>query len=237
MRKHGLFRSRMTSLVAVTAMVATGLTGCGSDSESAAPLTLEQRVLTAEDAPGSEADPVETRMVADSLDDFVALKDTYVEAAGIDRAALAEAGFVAAVHDTRFVPDEPGGVHEDNAPHVRLLVAQFESENGTDSGLDLVHEQSQERCPTDCALEIEDFDVDGVPDARGVRRFATPERVDEVGEGRPFDSYTILFADGVFVYALEGFGPPGAFTEEQVEEIAARLHDRVEGAPPEAESG
>jgi hypothetical protein len=219
------------ALLVAAFVVAATVAGCGNDSEDASPLTLEQRALTAEDAPGSVPDPVEESVNVNSLDDLAGLEDTNVQAARIDRGALEDAGFVAAVADTRFVPDEVGGAHEPGAPHVRLLVAQFESEEGAESGLDLVHEQSQERCPEECALEFEDFDVDGVPDARGVRRFATPERVDEVGEGEPLDSYTIVFADGVFVYALEGFGPPDAFTEEQVEEIAARLHDRVEGAP------
>ena len=48
----------------------------------------------------------------------------------------------------------------------------------------------------------------------------------------PIDFYTITFADGPFVYQVEGFGPPGKISKKQVEEIAQRVYDRVKGAPP-----
>lgn len=218
-------------LLVTAVLLAAYVAGCGGDAERAMSLTLEERILTEADAPGSEPDPVETRLMADGLDDFVGLRGKPVSAAEIDPAALEDAGFVAAINDTRFIPSEPGGAHTRTAPHLRLLVLQLESEDGANDALDLVHTKSQERCPGECAVEIEDFEVDRVPDAKGVRHFATAERVEEVGEGEPFDSYAILFADGVFVYELEGFGAPDAFAEEQVEEIAGRLYERVRGAP------
>jgi hypothetical protein len=74
-----------------------------------------------------------------------------------------------------------------------------------------------------------------VPDAKGVRRYVTKERLEELGEpGEPSDGYTIVFADGPYVYNVELFGPPGEVSQEQVEEIVGKLHDRVEGAPPPA---
>ena len=48
----------------------------------------------------------------------------------------------------------------------------------------------------------------------------------------PIDFYTITFADGPFVYQVEGFGPPGKISKKQVEEIAHKVYDRVKGAPP-----
>jgi hypothetical protein len=218
-------------LIAVS--VAMGLVACGGDENEPEPLTLEQRVLTAEDAPDSEPDPVETRQTASSLDEFKALEGTYVVAAEIERAELEEAGFVSAVHDTRFLPETAGDPHVPEAPHVRVLVIQFDSEEGAATGAELLHQKSLEPCPGVCAAQIEEFDVDGVPDATGTHSVVTEERLEQVSEeGEPFDSYTITFADGVFAYELEGFGPPGAVTEEQVEETAERLHHRVEGAPP-----
>jgi hypothetical protein len=221
------------ALLTIALVLAVGLVACAGDDSEATPLTLEERVLTEADVPDSEADPVEIRVTAASLDEFKEQEDTYVVAAAIDRAELEEAGFVSAVHDTRFTPETPGGPHTPEAPHVRVLVIQFDSEEGAATGVELLHQHSLKPCPGTCAAQIEEFDVSGVPDALGTHAFVTQERLEQTSEeGEPFDSYTITFADGPFAYELEGFGPPGAVSEEQVEEIAERLYDRVEGAPP-----
>lgn len=36
-------------------------------------------------------------------------------------------------------------------------------------------------CPQSCAAVISSFDVDGIPDARGVRRIATAEDIEAAG--------------------------------------------------------
>jgi hypothetical protein len=162
---------------------------------SAEPLTLEQRVLGEADVPGSLSDPVETRQTAGSVNEFAAWQD--VPAAEIDPGRLEETGFVAAISDTRFLPETAGGPHSREAAHVRILVLQFDSPNGARMGLDLLHEQALQPCPGSCAARIEEFDVSGVPDAKGVQRPVTAERLAETGEeGEPSDSYTITFADG-----------------------------------------
>ena len=136
-----------------------------------------------------------------------------------------------------FLPETPGGPHTRDAPHVRILVVQFDSQGGARTGLDILHENALQPCPGSCAARIEPFDVSGVPNAKGVQRPVTAERLQETGEeGEPTDSFTITFADGQFVYQLEGFGPPGSITEQQVEDIAKKLHDRVAGAPDLPES-
>ncbi len=221
-------------LLAFALLIVSGVVACGGDDDEArAPLALEERVVRASEVPGSVEDPVETRLTADSREDFTAWQGTYVRAAEIEPAKLDEAGFVSAIHDTRFVPERPGGPHSRDAPHVRLLLIQFESEDGARMGVELLHTNDLKPCPDQCAVRIEEFDVAGVPDATGVRRFATAERLKALGEeGDPFDSYTILFADGPFAYQLEGFGPVGGWTEQRVEEVASKLHHRIEGAPP-----
>jgi hypothetical protein len=207
--------------VAITAT----LVACSAD-----PLTLEQRVLTEADVPGSLPDPVETRQTASTLDQFAAWQD--VPAAEIDRSELEEAGFVAAIHDTRFIPDTAGGPHTRDAAHVRVLVVQFDSPDGARTGLDLLHEQALQPCPGTCAARIEEFEVNEVPDAKGVQRPVTAERLQETGEeGEPTDEYIISFADGPFVYQVQGSAPPGKITEQQIEDVAKGLRDRVAGAP------
>jgi hypothetical protein len=224
---------KAAAVLAIGLVLAVAAVACSGDDSEAERLTLDQRALTEEDAPDSEPDPVETRLTAESLDEFKELEDANVIAAGVDRAELEEAGLVSAIHDTRFFPEAPGDPHTRDAPHVRMLVVEFDSEEGAAAGAELLHQQTLKPCPGDCSARFEEFDVSGVPDASGTSRVVTQERLDQLNEdGEPSDSYTITFADGQFVYAVEGFGPPGAVTEEDVEEIAQRVHHRVAGAPP-----
>jgi hypothetical protein len=220
------------ALVAIAVVVASGLVACGGNSEAAKPLTLEQRLIRESDAPGSREDPVETRLTADNLDELIAWPNPVAE---IDPGKLKKAGFVAAVHDTRFFPKTPGGPHTRDARHVRSLVIQFRSKEGAATGAGLVYTNSLKPCPGECAFQIEEFEPSGVPDARGVRRYITAKRAQETGSGEaPGDGYTITFADGPFVYEVEGFGPLGKISRKQVEAIAEKAYDRVKGAPPVA---
>jgi hypothetical protein len=58
-------------LLAALALIT--LVGCGGgDDETAAPVPPAQRFLTAEDAPGSKPDPVETRQTTVDFDEFIA---------------------------------------------------------------------------------------------------------------------------------------------------------------------
>lgn len=214
-----------TVVLAMAVTIAAALVAC-----EAAPLTLEQRVLSESDAPGSLPDPVETRQTASTLAEFTAWQD--IPAAEIDPGMLDEAGFVSAIHETRFFPETPGGPHTREAAHVRILVVQLDSQDGARAAVDLLQENALQPCPGSCAARIEEFDVSGVPDAKGVQRLVTAERLEETGEeGEPSDSYTISFADGTFAYQVEGFAPPGEISEQQIEDIAEKVHDRVAGAP------
>jgi hypothetical protein len=223
---------RVVLLVIAVALATAGVACAGDDDELAEPLTLEQRVLHESDVPGSKPDPVETRETASNLDQFEALGG-HVVAAEIPRDKLQEAGFVSAIQDTRFFPKAAGGPHTRDARHVRVVVLQFESEDGAVSGIDLLQGNSLKPCPGECATRVEEFEVSEVPDARGARSFATAEEVEAVGDGGPpFDSYIIWFSDGRFAYEVSGFGPPGAVSKAEIEEIAKKLRDRVEDAPP-----
>lgn len=185
-------------------------------------------MLQESDAPGSEPDPVETRVSFTGTDDFMASE----AATRFESSALEAAGFVAAIDDLRFYPEEPGGRHTRSAPHARLLVLEFESDEGAREGAEMFVDSALEPCPGTCALRISEFEVSDVPDASGVRRFVSAEALAETGDpGEPHDSYTVVSADGEFAYELEVFGPPGEFTQKQAEEMAAKVHDRVGGAP------
>jgi hypothetical protein len=220
-------------LLTVAAIAALALSACGGD-EAAAPLGLEQRVPSLADTPGSKADPVETRVTVTGTEEFITkLHDRLVNLTDKDRRDFEAMGFVKGVHDTRFFPSEPGAAHDRFDVHVFSLVLQFDSNDGAMRATELLHNDGLRPCPETCATQVREFDVDGIPDATGVRRLATAADIKAAGtdQDRPYDSYTIRFADGDFAYDIELFGSPGEVSEEEAEEIAGKLYDRVKGAP------
>jgi hypothetical protein len=225
---------RLLALLA-TAVIALSAAACGGE-EDAAPLALEQRVSGEADAPGSQADPVETPVAVTGIEDVRSLPDGLFSPEEEDVSAMEEAGFASALVDTRFFPSEPGAEHVGDEPHVARLVMQLASEEGAADVADLLHEDGLEPCPGSCAADISEFDVDDIPDAQGVQRITTAEDLEETGEqGPPFAVYKITFADGPFAYEVDMFGPPDKVSQEQAEEIAKNLYERVEGSPPSQE--
>jgi hypothetical protein len=210
------------------------LAACGGD-ENKEPMTLSQRVVAQEDAPGSKPDPVEKGQQTADFDEFIdALSELAIDP---DKETMTEvfreAGFQEAIADVRFY----GETHSRTAPHIFSTVIQLQSEDGAAKALEWLHEDSLKPCPETCAARISEFEVDGIADARGVRRSQSAEDIEAVGRESdvPFDSYQVLFTDGPFVYTVDVHGPPGSVTEQQAEEIATALRSRVEGAPPAAE--
>jgi hypothetical protein len=76
------------------------------------------------------------------------------------------------------------------------------------------------------------FDVEGIPDVRGVHRISTAEDIEAAGfEGQvPSDNYWVGFTVGSFVYTMGLQGPPGgSVSEEQAQQIASAYYDRLTG--------
>ncbi len=197
-------------------------------------MALEQRVSGEADAPGSQADPVETPITVTGIEDVRSLPDGLFSPEEEDVTAMEEAGFVSALVDTRFFPSEPGAEHVGDEAHVARLVMQFASEEEAADMADVLHDDSLEPCPgNSCAADISEFEVDDIPDAQGVARITTAEDLEATGEqGPPFAQYKISFADGPFAYEVDMFGPPDKVSQEELEEIAKNLYERVEGSPP-----
>jgi hypothetical protein len=215
----------------VTAVIALSAAACGG--EDAAPLALEQRVSGEADAPGSQADPVETPITVTGIEDVRSLPDGLLSPEEEDVSAMEEAGFVSTLVDTRFYPAEPGAEHMGGEPHLATLVMQMASEEGAADMADVLHDDGLEPCPGKCAVDISEFEVDDIPDARGVARITTAEDLEATGEqGVPFAVHKITFADGPFAYEVDMFGPPDKVSQQQLEEIAKKLYERVEGSPP-----
>jgi hypothetical protein len=212
--------------------VAIGVVALAACAPQAEPLTLEERVPTAEDAPGTEPDPLETPVTVTGIDEFeaqfLAGDPTVTDA---DLQVLEDAGFVAAIQDARFYPGDEG--HGPGAVHIFSLVMQFDSADGTGDVVAYMQDFNLRTCPETCAYSSAQFDVGGIPDALGAQQIATQESLDEVGDpGEPMAIYAIDFADGQFVYDIRLSGPPDEVSEEEVEEIAQTLYERVKGAPP-----
>ena len=139
------------------------------------------------------------------------------------------AGFKSAGIDARFF----GETHSpEQSPHVFSSFIEVESEDGATSALDWLETDSKKPCPMSCAAQISEFDVDGIPDARGVHRVATAEDIERVGtkDERPKDNYLVAFTVGPIVYRVDLQGPPGSVSEEQALEIASAYYDRLTGS-------
>ena len=216
----------------LAAVTAVALIACsGGDGEPAAPVPLAQRFLTAEEAPGSKPDPDETRQTTEDFDEFIAgLSDASIDPDEEEMTGVFQgAGFKSAGVDTRFY----GEVHTPGeSTHVVSSFIELESEEGATSALDWLETDAMKPCPMSCATQISRFDVDDIPEARGVRRVATAEDIERVGtsDEQPSESYLVAFANGTFVYTVDLFGRPGAVSEEQALEIASAYYDRLTAA-------
>jgi hypothetical protein len=220
-------------LFAFAVAAVLGLAACGGGSDEATstgPLALDQRVVTEEDAPDSKPDPVEKRQTAADEDEFVEkMGDAFINPTEQETEDLQNVGFVQAIRDTRYF----GDVHSKDAAHTFSLVVQFDSPDSAKEMADFFHTDSLRPCPESCAFSVSEFDVDGIPGATGVRRYASEEAVQAAGtsENIPRDSYAIFFADGDFAYDIDLGGPPGTTSEGKAVEIAQKLYDRVHGLP------
>jgi hypothetical protein len=213
----------MAALVMLTSSACTG-----GDEEAAAPLPVAERFVTAEDAPGSKPDPVETRQTTADSDEFIAtLRERAVDPDNEEMTDVFEgAGFKAAGVDTRFY----GATHTPSrSTHVVSSFIELGSEDGATSALDWLETDLRKPCPGSCAVRTSTFDVDDLPDGRGVHASATAEDIERVGtpDQKPFESYWVGFTNGAIAYTVDLFGRPGSVSEEQALEIASAYYDRL----------
>lgn len=203
-------------LVLIALAGAFTLVGCG---EETAPLALDQRVLTESELPGFKfaPNPVQrwtdaTKFANDTHDQDIR---TTVEE-NIEQ--LQAGGFVAAIANSL------GGLDRE-AEAFSAAVEMGSSEKAMDL-LDARHRDYISPCPGVCTVDATEFEVSGIPDAKGVKRASQPQH-----EGPPFEAYEVEFGDGVFVYVVNVSGKPGAVSQEDAVSAAKKLYDRVKGAP------
>jgi hypothetical protein len=220
-------------LVFLAGVVAFTLVACsGSDDETATSLPVAQRFVTAADAPGSKADPVEKRATTTDFDIFIpALKDHSIDPDDAEiNTVFKPDDFKSAGQDARFF----GETHSpETSVHVFSSFIELGSENAAASALDWLEQDQMKPCPESCAVQRTSFDVADIPDARGVHRIATADDIERVGnkDERPQDDYWIGFTDGPIVYTvvLHGHAVPGTVSEDQAQQIATAYYDRLTG--------
>ena len=218
-------------LLAALAMITLAACG-GGDDETAAPLPVAQRFVTAQDAPGSKPDPVEKRQTTVDFDDFILALSDFTVDLDVEEAntVFHEAGFKSAGVDARFF----GETHSpETSVHVFSSFIEVGSEDGATSALDWLETDQMKPCPMSCAVQRSGFEVDDIPDARGVHRVATAEDIERVGtnDEQPQDDYWIGFTKGPIVYTmvLHGHAVPGTVSEDQAQQIASAYYDRLTG--------
>jgi hypothetical protein len=214
-------------VVAAVTLVSCG----GSDDETAPPLPITQRFVSAADAPGSKADPVETRQTTVDSDEFIAaLGERSIDPDTDEMTRLFnDAGFKSAGADARFF----GQTHSpETSVHVFSSFIEVGSEDGATSALDWLETDQMKPCPMSCAVQRSSFDVDGIPGALGVHRVATAEDIERVGRSdeHPQDDYWIGFTNGPIVYTVVLHGRPGSVTEDQAQQIASAYYHRLTGS-------
>jgi hypothetical protein len=221
---HRVHRMRLAIrlLVPLTALTFVACTG-----DDTVPVPVAQRFPTAAEAPESEADPVETRKTTENFDRFI----IFFTPALIDpdetelTAIFEEAGFRSAGVDTRFY----GDAHSPTVPHLFSWFIELDSEDGASTILDWIEADAMKPCPQSCAAKIDGFDVDGIPDARGVHRIATAEEIEAAGTENqvPSEDYVVGFTVDSIVYTVALSGAPGSVTEEQVQRVATDFYERL----------
>ena len=195
-----------------------------------APVPVAQRFPTAADAPGSEADPVEKRETTVDLDGFiVAFTPAVIDPDEAEMTTVfQEAGFKGAGVDTRFY----GEAHSPTAPHLFSWFIELDSHDGANAVLDWIEADAVKPCPQSCAAKVNNFDVDGIPDVRGVHRIATAEEIEAAGTANevPSEHYFVGFTIGSIVYTVSLSGPPGSVSEEEAQRVANAFYERLTDA-------
>jgi hypothetical protein len=230
-------------LILLLAAVGLASAACGGGNSSKAPLTLAQRLPTQAEIPGwlprlpPEA-PENTPWLEGGLqarwtsaDAFWAENQNQLIRASLVGAerVFKDADFVRGIGHRYVGKTRTAG----ELPSLTVVVAQFGSEQGAKDASQWRRDDLLKRCPMKCDVSIAGFDVGGVPESSGVRRYVTQASIDATGdkEQRPYDSYEVEFTDNGFAYVVSEDGAPGSVSEKNVVAVAKALDERVRGAP------
>jgi hypothetical protein len=113
-------------------------------------------------------------------------------------AAIEDAGFQGAVGN------ELSGARDSN---VRIVAAQFDSEDGALEARDLLHKEDlKQPCAAACAVSPSEYKLDAIPDSAAVHH--APIRGELPPGMNPVEAYHAEFVIGPQLYVLQRDGPP-----------------------------
>jgi hypothetical protein len=202
----------------VLVALASGFTlvACG---EETAPLALDQRVLTETELPGFKATPNPVQRWTDATKFATDTHDQDIRTTVHESTEQLETGgFVAAIANSFDSTSHKAGAFS--------AAIQMGSEDDAQQLVDQRHQDYTSPCPDVCTVDASEFEVSGIPDAKGVKRASQPGH-----EGEPFEAYEVEFADGDFAYVVNVTGEPGSVSKEDALAAAQKLYNRVKGAP------
>jgi hypothetical protein len=195
--------------------------GCGGDDEPAAPLALDKRLPTDEEAAGFAVQRRFTWPDADGpVEEGFAATLNNPETQDEAKKMLRDAGYVegAAVVRSRAEND-----------NLVVMVLRLGSEDGARDVLEWEHREELKPCPGVCNVRISEFDVGGIDDAKGIQRLVGQPIAGQ--ESPPYDRFLVDFTDGTVLYLVERAAPPGTATRQDAVDLAKKLRERVAGAP------
>lgn len=209
------------ALALLVLVAATMPVGCGGDDAPAEPLALDERLPTDEEAAGF---PVQRRFTWPDADGPVnegfAATLNNPEIADEAKEVLRDAGYVEGAAVVRSRAENDNFV---------VMVLRLGSEDGARDVLEWGHHEELKPCPGLCSVDISEFDVGGIDNAKGIERLVGPPI--EGQESPPYDRFLVDFTDGTVLYLVERAAPPGTATREDAVELANALRERVAGAP------
>jgi len=205
------------ALVSVAVAAALLLATRGEQDE---PLALSGRVWESGEAPAA-ARPGQRRVTSDVTTFVDQIKDNLDRTTpGEAQRILSEAGFKGAVA-REYEADGAGAVS---------VAIQLRDSDAATNVLDWSNKDALSPCPGECNVDISAFDVNGIPEARGVKR-RREQGADGAGPSNPFESYEISFVDGHVLYVLRTEGDPGTTDRDGLLHAAQQLYTRVQGRP------
>lgn len=179
------------------------LAGCGGDDDGderrSRPLSVQERLLPAEEMPGFERKRTfdwsdAATFVSEGIGPALARRNSD-EAIDV----MTKAGFVSGAAEV---------LSKGSDENLIVMALQFKTPSGATDAVEWLHDQDLKPCIGVCAIAIGEISVEDIPGAKGARRVVTEQRFD-AGETDlpPYDRYLIEFADGSFMYVVERASP------------------------------
>jgi hypothetical protein len=210
--------------ITLAILIAAAASGCGgSEKEETGPLPVSERVLRMDEIDGFIlTKQAQVRGSSEAFFGDVKFFPAPVEKTAELRREIEQAGFVAGAV-------EEFGAKNNKGAGGGSIVIQLKSPQVAKTLVEDAYRASVSPCPGVCNIDFSEFEVEGIPGAKGSGRVRSEE---EASPGSPsFEGYEVFFSDGAFAYVLYTEGRPGDVTSDDLADAARNLYERVGGRP------